>query len=68
MVNETWKKKIKSFLPEFLCLAHIDHEFSPHFSMCTGLLGAEERLCFETYGPRRNRELLSSMQIVFFFS
>lgn len=69
-LNGKWNlenKKIKSFLPEFLCLALIDHEISPHFFMCTGLLGAEERLCFKTYGPRKNRELLSSMQIVFFF-
>lgn len=68
-LNGKWNlenKKINSFLPESLCLALIDREFSPHLSMCTGLLGAEEKLCFKAYGPK-NRELLSSVQTVLFF-
>lgn len=69
-LNGKWNlenKKINSFLPESLCLALTDREFSPHLSVCTGLLGAEEKLCFKAYGPKKNRESLSSVQTVFFF-
>lgn len=70
-LNGKWNlenKKINSFLPESLCLALTDREFSPHLSVCTGLWVQKKSSASRLMVLRRteNRSLLCKRCFFFF--